>query len=78
MWSDPIHDQTFVDGLLKDIDAEGKGQYKTFERMRGFVSVISEELQVLLGLFIFVSEIFLIFSCNFSVSVKYIYIYFFM
>lgn len=45
LWSEPIHDQAFVDGLLQDIETDGQDKYGTFERMRGFVSVISEELK---------------------------------
>merc|ERR1712168_127570 len=44
LWSEPIHNLSFVDGLLASIQADGRECYKTFDRMGGVLTVMSEEL----------------------------------
>ncbi|KAG8733180.1 RNA methyltransferase tRNA(m5U54)methyltransferase [Ceratobasidium sp. 423] len=45
MWSGPIHDKTFVGEVLKHVE-ENPGKYGTEQRMRGMLTVASEELDV--------------------------------
>ncbi|KAJ1310418.1 hypothetical protein OPQ81_007152 [Rhizoctonia solani] len=45
MWSGPIHDKTFVNEVLKHVE-ENPGKYGTEQRMRGMLTVASEELDV--------------------------------
>ncbi|CAE6354738.1 unnamed protein product [Rhizoctonia solani] len=45
MWSGPIHDKTFVNEVLKHIE-ENPGKYGTEQRMKGMLTVASEELDV--------------------------------
>lgn len=44
IWSDPIHDATFVEALLATIRAEPYTALGTHTRMLGMLSVIAEEL----------------------------------
>ncbi|XP_065898799.1 tRNA (guanine(26)-N(2))-dimethyltransferase-like isoform X2 [Dysidea avara] len=44
IWSEPMHDVEFVNGLLADVKEESS-KYETFERIDGLLNVISEELQ---------------------------------
>ncbi|KAJ3411518.1 tRNA methyltransferase 1 [Chytridiales sp. JEL 0842] len=45
-FSDPIHDQGFVEKLRSHVKAsEAEKKYKTFQRMLGMITVISEELK---------------------------------
>ena len=41
MWSEPIHDQNFVNSLLEDVRKE-PSRYQTSERIEGLLNVISE------------------------------------
>ena len=41
IWSEPIHDQNFVDGLLEEVRKE-PSSYQTSERIEGLLNVISE------------------------------------
>ena len=43
IWSDPIHDVKFVEKLAQEIEKD-KDKYHTYQRMKGLVSVIGEEL----------------------------------
>ena len=45
IWSQPIHNMNFIEGLLASIQSSGKGCYKTYERMIGMLTLMSEELQ---------------------------------
>merc|ERR1712013_318456 len=44
VWSGPIHNMSFVDGLLASIQADGPEVYKTYSRMVGVLTLMSEEL----------------------------------
>ena len=41
IWSDPIHDPTFVAGLLEAVKASAQS-YGTVDRIKGLLSVIAE------------------------------------
>ncbi len=42
IWVEPIHDPVFVSGLLGEVNTAPQSMYKTVERMKGFLTVISE------------------------------------
>lgn len=44
IWSDPIHDRSFVQDLLSEVEASPVGTYGTKDRIKGLLTVISEEL----------------------------------
>ena len=41
IWSDPIHDPSFVAGLLEAVMASGQA-YGTVDRIKGLLSVVAE------------------------------------
>ncbi|XP_074423090.1 tRNA (guanine(26)-N(2))-dimethyltransferase isoform X1 [Larus michahellis] len=43
MWAEPLHDPAFVEGVLAALE-RSPGRFQTEERMRGMLSVITEEL----------------------------------
>ena len=42
VWSDPIHDRDFVQGLLEDVSSCPVEMYKTKDRIKGLLTVVSE------------------------------------
>jgi tRNA G26 N,N-dimethylase Trm1 len=43
MWNDSIHDQTFVQAMINKLTKEKpEGTFKTFSRMLGMLTVVSE------------------------------------
>ncbi|MEW5299069.1 MAG: hypothetical protein WDW36_002118 [Sanguina aurantia] len=44
IWSDPIHDITFVNSLVASMNADGPSSYGTFNKMKGLLAAVQEEL----------------------------------
>lgn len=45
IWINPLHDQLFIKKLLNHCETHGK-KYSTFLRMKGVLSVVSEEIEI--------------------------------
>lgn len=45
IWTAPIHDLNFVEGVLKEVESCPAGAYNTKNRIRGLLAVISEVLK---------------------------------
>lgn len=43
IWSQPLHDQQWVDGLLEQMAAES-GRYAQYARLKGILTAVAEEL----------------------------------
>lgn len=44
IWSDPLHDKAFVQDLLAEVADSPPGMYRTKERIKGLLTVVSEEV----------------------------------
>eukprot|EP00731_Ephydatia_muelleri_P028955 Em0020g599a len=62
IWSDPIHDPTFVAGLLESVKVSAQS-YGTVDRIKGVLSVIAEELHDV-PLFHVLDELCVILHCD--------------
>ncbi len=45
MWTEPIHDKTWIRDMLKMMDKGGKEEFAIFDKVKGLLTVIDEELE---------------------------------